>query len=382
MTDADVNNFPASLGNVTFGARVGIGTMEPISVLSVVNSDSGEIRALLDLTGESSGRNPMVSVTSAGTETGTPTINIQTASELSGTPPSLSLNPAGGAVGVGTANPGYPLEVDGDALVTGDLFFGAAGAALRGDVAGGSLDLGPATSASGETPAVNFHFGGGTAQPFNVQLVNAADGRLDIATAANGPIMSVVGTNVGIGNTNPQTALHIGGGTFGSFRVGSTPHAGLDYDVASGDLYLGGDNSQAGDLFLRDRYGSIAVEIHSEGDTYLRSGALHVYGGEGLDVLGPIRATGALMEIKGSTFAGITTRVHVIFDSKGFPIGSQDELVFNANDGFAWLDNESAGHADLTTGPQLMRLAPDGSLWLGVETPRIAIDANGCATYS
>jgi hypothetical protein len=35
MTDCTCNNFPASLGNVTFGANVGIGTANPITKLHV-----------------------------------------------------------------------------------------------------------------------------------------------------------------------------------------------------------------------------------------------------------------------------------------------------------------------------------------------------------
>jgi hypothetical protein len=74
-------------------------------------------------------------------------------------------------------------------------------------VQGGSLELGATVGAVPETPYVDFHFGLGAAQDFNVRLINTADNRLDVITASGGPVLSVQGDKMGIGTTTPGANL-------------------------------------------------------------------------------------------------------------------------------------------------------------------------------
>src|SRR5262245_23561709 len=55
-------------------------------------------------------------------------------------------------------------------------------------VQGGSLELGATLGPTPDTPYVDFHFGLGAAQDFNVRLINPADNRLDVVTALGGKI--------------------------------------------------------------------------------------------------------------------------------------------------------------------------------------------------
>ena len=74
-------------------------------------------------------------------------------------------------------------------------------------VQGGSLELGATLGAPPETPYVDFHFGTGAAQDFNVRLINPANNQLDVVTEAGGPVLSVHADKVGIGTTSPAAKL-------------------------------------------------------------------------------------------------------------------------------------------------------------------------------
>src|SRR4029453_11699828 len=74
-------------------------------------------------------------------------------------------------------------------------------------VQGGSLELGATLGGAPETPYVDFHFGLGAAQDFNVRLINTADNRLDVVTALGGTVLSVQGDKIGIGPLSPATKL-------------------------------------------------------------------------------------------------------------------------------------------------------------------------------
>src|SRR5439155_5395471 len=74
-------------------------------------------------------------------------------------------------------------------------------------VQGGSLELGATVGGAPETPYVDFHFGLGAAQDFNVRLINPADNRLDVVTALGGTVLSVQGDKMGIGTTTPGAKL-------------------------------------------------------------------------------------------------------------------------------------------------------------------------------
>jgi hypothetical protein len=74
-------------------------------------------------------------------------------------------------------------------------------------VQGGSLELGATLDVAPETPYLDFHFGLGAAQDYNVRLLNAADNRLDVVTALGGTVLSVQGDKIGIGTLSPAAKL-------------------------------------------------------------------------------------------------------------------------------------------------------------------------------
>src|SRR5215510_4135635 len=74
-------------------------------------------------------------------------------------------------------------------------------------VQGGSLELGATLGLTPETPYVDFHFGLGAAQDYNVRLINTADNRLDVVTALGGPVLSIQADKIGIGTLSPAAKL-------------------------------------------------------------------------------------------------------------------------------------------------------------------------------
>lgn len=124
-----------------------------------------------------------------------------------------------GNVGIGNTGPGYRLEVTGDARVTTNLYFGTAGAFLAGGNQGGSLELGP-SSGSGEIPFIDFHYGTGAAQDFNMRIINIGNQRLDFQNSG-GTVMSINGGSVFVGATSFSNATFNHGfeNGFGPFTV-------------------------------------------------------------------------------------------------------------------------------------------------------------------
>jgi hypothetical protein len=165
------------------GGRVGFGTdaplapfhvtmthaaapvIEDVSILGSTATNSARIVTRLSRSGTATDRHVQLHVLQGTTST---------------TVRSLSLQPDGGNVGIGNIIPGYKLDVTGDGRFSTNLYFGTAGAVLSGGNQGGSIELGPANSAGGEIPFIDFHYGVGAAQDYNVRIINDANGRLNL----------------------------------------------------------------------------------------------------------------------------------------------------------------------------------------------------------
>jgi len=113
-------------------------------------------------------------------------------------------------LGVGTAAPVNRLGVVGGNIGWGNT---SEVSVLQNDQ-GGSIELGGqnamANPIGGGAPYIDFHFGTGGAQDFNARIINAANNRLDITTNAGG-LLSLNGTNVGVGTAAPAQRLDVSG---------------------------------------------------------------------------------------------------------------------------------------------------------------------------
>lgn len=119
----------------------------------------------------------------------------------------IAINPHGGNVGIGTGAvaPAARLHVNGDALLTGYLYFGNR-STLTPDQ-GGSLELGGDNGTAGTgTPYIDFHFKD-KKEDFNVRLINDGDKRLTL----EGSLQVTGNVGIGTGTTAPAAKLHVAG---------------------------------------------------------------------------------------------------------------------------------------------------------------------------
>ncbi|MEW6773463.1 MAG: hypothetical protein AB1304_05635 [Bacteroidota bacterium] len=113
-------------------------------------------------------------------------------------------------LGIGTAAPANRLGV-----VGGNIGWGNASevSVLQNDQ-GGSIELGGQNAIAnpnvGGAPYIDFHFGTGGAQDYNARIINAANNRLDITNSLGG-IVSLNGSNFGVGTSAPAQRLDVSG---------------------------------------------------------------------------------------------------------------------------------------------------------------------------
>lgn len=115
-------------------------------------------------------------------------------------------------LGIGTLVPGGRLSILGGNLHWGNT---TENNQMTSDQ-GGSIELGGTNSIANPIvsgiPYIDFHYGTGSAQDYNTRIVNAANNRLDFSTQSGGAVLSVSGSNVGIGTTSPWSKLMVNNG--------------------------------------------------------------------------------------------------------------------------------------------------------------------------
>lgn len=183
---------------------------------------------------------------------------------------------AAGNVGIGTTSPAQKLHVVGNIQVDGAII--APEGTLRDDGGGWIRTY-------GGTGWYNQTYGGGWFMTdaawirsygdksiYHNAGVMRTDGIFEVGPG--GDRFRVDGSGkVGIGTTNPGAILNICNinAAISTFRIGNTLHGGLEFTQGSGDLYLGGDNAQAGNFYIKDAQGNIRIGINSDAGSFFDS---------------------------------------------------------------------------------------------------------------
>ncbi|MFA5857627.1 MAG: hypothetical protein WC955_01020 [Elusimicrobiota bacterium] len=112
-------------------------------------------------------------------------------------------------IGISSTTPDAKLEINGSArLGSYAVFFGTADAQYKIDQ-GGALELGPST-ATYAIPYIDFHYGTGSSQDYNIRMINDRNGALSIYSAlSTGPTVYFSG-NIQLGDTAPGDKVDLG----------------------------------------------------------------------------------------------------------------------------------------------------------------------------
>ncbi len=207
----------------------------------------------------------------------------------------------------------------GNARFESELFWGT-GAKLSIEQ-GGSIELGNSLAGSA-FPYVDFHYGRGANQDFNVRLINDGDGRL-----------SLHGGRLSFGNALANTKISLwdnGGATYG-------------LGIQSGQYRLHLDTSGARFSFLNAPAGTEVMTIQGNGNVGINSvfpsHKLEVYGGDNVASFGSAGGN-AYLRVWDNT--GFHNRVE--FASRG----NGRAAIWSGNDHFNVLQNGRVGIGTIT----------------------------------
>ncbi|SFD51398.1 hypothetical protein SAMN05518672_102253 [Chitinophaga sp. CF118] len=168
--------------------NVGIGTLTPSALLNVDPHGTGGI--VIGNPSSGSGGYTSVLLGISADKSGYGTLQIVKAS--GSTYGDLSINNSGGNVGIGNIAPVEKLDVTGNLHVSGRIY--SDNDQFNTD---GGLELGSPITGAAAFPYIDFHYGTGTPQDYNVRIHNYTDNSLAIFTPSSADaLLRVIGNIV------------------------------------------------------------------------------------------------------------------------------------------------------------------------------------------
>ena len=346
--------------------NVGIGTTNPTSALTVTGNGTftGVVTATTFVGALTGTASTATLATNAQGLTGTPniTVGVVTASRLNvGTSGTVITTTASGLVGIGTTNPRFALEVgavgasgttlfvNGDARVTGIVTIGPASITLNGIT--NIINVGTGITINGSTgiiSATSIVLGGTTLTGAAVTSITAGSGISVNQSTGNVTITSTGGggssqwvttaagihtlSNVGIGTTNPTSALTVSGNvsisgvsTFNNKSIyrGSGSHIELGYQggLETNQIRIWGGNASddylqlyadANEAYIRNTGTNAAgINISAAGSVAIGGGGTGSWSilanpdgsvSLALSIIEKLRTIGAGITVTGTTF--------------------------------------------------------------------------------
>jgi len=296
----------------------GIGTLAPTNKLHV------------------NGTNPL---RLEGLQAGVLTDTILTA-DATGVVRQLSMNSLLGATGTKVAVFAGDIDVQGQ-IDPNSIAFSTG---LTGTYNAGAFNgywIGPSSAAEQRpifvAPSVD------TTRAFEVRRANFTQTVFDVDT---------LNERVGIGTNSPVERFHVAMSPNQKVQFGNTTNGGFTYEHNSGNVSIGGDNGQNGDLLIKNIAGVIGTKLSVDGtDSYIQNGKF------GIGVTTPTASLDVLGRSRMRSNAGITAGMGLLNLANTVEIGfmgaiDDSHIGFFSNGGAAsgLVMNVATGHVGIGTG--------------------------------
>jgi hypothetical protein len=301
-----------------------------------------------------------------------------------------------GNVGIGTTTPNAKLDVNGNAIITGSL-------TVTSTITAQTLVVQTVTS------SVSF-ITGSTRFGSTLSNTHQFTGSVGVtgSLTVNSNVLSVGGTNVGVGTIAPQTRLHAGGSTTTEISVGTTTYGGSNNQALASIQSDQSSGTSGGILYLKTNpwNNSSGLGVYSP----ITRMTVNELGNVGVGLTNPTTrlhvsaSTGGVLEVDGADTAGANALY--VSASGNVGIGTASPAA-KLNIAYSGNPTTATPHILLTTGGTVKQAAitaesntvsglvfsvgdgtlvdrmtilrSNGNVGIGVTTPQNKLDVNGGA---